>query len=241
MSRITGALKREIHSIIVVLIFIVVMAVCLFLIFYLDLSEYFTSQEKIQEYISGYGITAPIIFMIIQVLQVIISPIPGNITTLAGGALFGFWQAFIMSSVAITIGSIISFSLAKTFGRRLVVWMVGAKRVTKYVDIFMGKQRHMLAIMFLLPFFPDDILCFIAGITNMTFTYFLVLTLLTRPWGLLFSALIGSGMLSFNWVSWLTIGIGIVIIMFISIKYGQRIKWKIIKIFRRKGKKDGNI
>lgn len=241
MSRITGAIKREIHSAIVILTIIIIIAACIFSIFYWDLGEYLTSQEKIQEYISGFGIAAPIIFALIQILQVIISPIPGNITTLAGGALFGFWQAFAISSIAITIGSLISFSLAKIFGRRLVVWMVGAKRVTKYVDIFMGKQRHMLAIMFLLPFFPDDILCFIAGITNMSFAYFLVLTLITRPWGLLFSALIGSGILSFNWVSWLIIGISIVVIMFISIKYGQRIKWRIIKIFRRKGKQDGNI
>jgi len=108
------------------------------------------------------------------------------------------------------------------------------KRVEKYVDIFMGKQRHMLPIMFLLPFFPDDILCYIAGVTNISFSYFLLLTVLTRPWGLLISALIGSGMLSFNWVIWMLIGIVIVISMFISIKYGNRIKLYIIKTFRKK-------
>jgi len=80
-----------------------------------------------QEYISGFGLAAPVIFMLIQIIQVIISPIPGNITTLAGGALFGFWEAFIISSIAITIGSTIAFLIAKVFGRRLVVWMIGKK------------------------------------------------------------------------------------------------------------------
>lgn len=241
MNRIRAALKREFHSIIVVSVFLVFIAVTVFLVYYFGLNEYFTSQEKMQEYISGFGVAAPVIFMVIQIVQVIISPIPGNVTTLAGGALFGFWDAFWISSIAITVGSTIAFLIARVFGRRIVVWMVGADRVIKYLDVFVGKQRHMLPIMFLLPFFPDDILCYIAGISKINFTYFIILTILTRPWGLLVSALIGSGVLSFTWHGWTLIGIGIVISMFISIKYGRRIKIYIIQIFRKRRKHNEHI
>ena len=52
----------------------------------------FSSTERLQEYVRGFGPAAPIIFFVLQAVQVILSPIPGNVTTLAGGALFGFWK-----------------------------------------------------------------------------------------------------------------------------------------------------
>ena len=61
-----------------------------------DFIDLFRDANKLKEYILSFGRLAPIIFGIIQFLQVIISPIPGNLTTVVGGALFGFWNSFIM-------------------------------------------------------------------------------------------------------------------------------------------------
>lgn len=67
--------------------------------------EIFTSVEALQAYVRGFGAWAPAIFILLQIAQVIFAPIPGNVTTLAGGALFGFWPSFFYSTIAIFLGS----------------------------------------------------------------------------------------------------------------------------------------
>ena len=67
----------------------------------------FSSVEELQEYVSGFGAWAPLAFFFLQVLQVILAPIPGSVTTLFGGIFFGFWKAMLLSVAAVLTGSII--------------------------------------------------------------------------------------------------------------------------------------
>ncbi len=185
--------------------------------------DVFKSVEKLQDYISGFGIWAPLVFCAIQVLQVIISPIPGNITTLAGGLLFGFGKGFLMSYASITIGSVLAFGLARAFGKPLVVKLVGEKITHKYMDVLSSRQKVVLIFMFLLPFFPDDALCLIAGLSGISWGFFIVIQLLARPAGILFSALVGSGAVSvpvWGWGIIIALSLGI---MALSVKYSPQI------------------
>lgn len=76
--------------------------------------EIFTSVEALQAYVRGFGAWAPAIFILLQIAQVIFAPIPGNVTTLAGGALFGFWPSFFYSTIAIFLGSLVALASAGT-------------------------------------------------------------------------------------------------------------------------------
>ena len=80
----------------------------------------FENADSLRAYVASFGIWAPLVFFLLQFLQVIISPIPGSVTTLAGGLLFGFWNAFLISVVAVFLGSVVAFLLGKLFGRPLV-------------------------------------------------------------------------------------------------------------------------
>ncbi len=196
----------------------------------------FESQEALQTYISSFGIWAPLMFFLLQTAQVIVAPIPGNVTALAGGAMFGFWQAFWISTAATVVGSAIAFGLAKLFGRPLVVRLVGEATVTKYVDAFAKKSTFLLAAMFLIPFFPDDALCLIAGLTAIRWLPFLIIVILTRPPGLVVSTLVGSGALVIPIWGWVLIGIAAAALIFISFKYGDKINdWIMGKLKREKG------
>lgn len=116
--------------------------------------EIFTSVEALQAYVRGFGAWAPAIFILLQIAQVIFAPIPGNVTTLAGGALFGFWPSFFYSTIAIFLGSLVAFGIGRYCGKPIVYKLASPAIVDKYLNVLAGKQRLTLALLFLFPFFP---------------------------------------------------------------------------------------
>lgn len=191
-------------------------------------------QDYLQGYISGFGVWAPMAFFLLQTVQIIISPIPGNVTALVGGALFGFWPAMLISFAATVAGSALAFGLAKLFGRPLVVKLVGKDIVNKYVDTFAKKSEFLLATMFLVPFFPDDALCFIAGLTAIRWLPFLLIVIIARPPGLIFSTLVGSGAIDMPVWGWALIGVAALGLIVVSFKYGDAISDWIVAKLRKK-------
>ena len=184
--------------------------------------EIFTSVEALQAYVRGFGAWAPAIFILLQIAQVIFAPIPGNVTTLAGGALFGFWPSFFYSTVAICLGSLVAFGIGRYCGKPIVYKLASPAIVDKYLNVLAGKQRLTLALLFLFPFFPDDVLCLLAGLTGYSWSWFAVMVLLTRPWGTIVSALVGSGSLSIPLWGWAILVVAAVAAMVFSIWFMGR-------------------
>lgn len=134
-----------------------------------------------------------IVFLLLTILQVVVLPIPAAVTILIGVAIYGPFWSFVLSTIGTYIGSLISFWLGKTFGKRLVIWMIGETATEKYSNLIYRKGKFMFALMLLFPFFPDDILCMVAGITNMTYRFFIITVALTRPVMIAFMSFFGSG------------------------------------------------
>ena len=188
----------------------------------------FSSRIETQRFISRYDGYAIAVFIAIQFLQVTVLPLPSTITTIAGIALFGVWKAVLYSTIGIIAGSIFAFYLGRIFGVKLVVWICGAKMYSKYRELTQGKDVLLLYAMFLLPFFPDDLLCLIAGLGTMSLRSFTVMMLITRPLGALWVAGVFKGAVSipFNgWgiAVWAVIFIATLTIFIVLYKYGDEI------------------
>lgn len=186
-SRAAGFVKRSWNADAFARIFLGLVAlVGLFLIAYLVLKEtgvlaQFDSAEKITALLERYRSVSILIFIGIQFLQVTFIPIPAAVTTVAGTYLFGPWLTVLFSLCAIIPASVFAFMLGRWFGKPFVSWMVGRETMEKYLSKSAGKERTVFFTMFLLPFFPDDALCLIAGITPMSLKYFLTMQAITRP------------------------------------------------------------
>lgn len=140
-----------------------------------------TNQEKMQEFIKSTGSWGRIIFILISFLQVTFVPIPGMVTILAGNYLFGLVESFILSYIGMLIGSFVAFFLGRKIGRPFVNWVVGDKNtVDMYLKKLKGRELVLFFFMFLLPFFPDDLLCSVAGITSISWFAFIILQVITR-------------------------------------------------------------
>lgn len=142
-----------------------------------------TSQENMQKFIMGFGTAAGIIFVLIQIIQVIIPVIPGGVSCVAGVIVFGAGMGFVYNYVGICIGSILVFLIAKRYGRPLMVKMFDKKLIDKYESWTEknGRFTKLFALAIFLPVAPDDFLCYLAGTTRMKLKTFTAVILLGKP------------------------------------------------------------
>ena len=148
------------------------------------------SAEKLKEVILSGGAYSYLIYFSIQFLQVTFLPLPAFVTTVPGTWVFGPWVAFGISFLAIMAGTIFAFFLGRKIGKLIINWIVAVKWNEK-----LEKGKFVFFLMMLFPFFPDDILCLLVGATNMSFKFFLVTNLISRPIGIACTCFLGSGIL----------------------------------------------
>ena len=128
-------------------------------------------------------ILGPIIFVFIQILQVVIPIIPGGISTAAGVLIFGPYAGFIYNYIGICIGSIIIFLLGRRYGKPFILSMISDKTYNKYIGWLDNQNRFekLFDLDIFLPVAPDDALCLMAGLTNMSVKRYTLIILIAKP------------------------------------------------------------
>lgn len=161
-------------------VFVLFALVVLFILQQTGFFEVIQDESSLQNYLASKGAWMPVIYTVLQYLQVIILPIPSVVSTIAGVALFGPFQTMIYSLIGVLLGSFTGFFIGKKFGNKAVAWMIGEETMRKWQRKIKGKDYLLLTMMFILPVFPDDVLCFVAGLSTMTWGYFSVMIVISR-------------------------------------------------------------
>lgn len=143
----------------------------------------FSNVAELKVIISSAGFWSYAVFGVIQFLQVSVIPMPASVSTIVGVICFGPWIAFGISLFAILLGSIVAFLLGKTFGSKIIFWIVGREKGEEFCKLLL-RGKWAFFVMMLLPLFPDDILCLVAGACGMEFKFFLVTNIITRTIGI---------------------------------------------------------
>ena len=170
-----------------------IIPILLLILGYVYPSSFFSSQESIRDYISSYGSLAPLVLIIIQILQVVITPFSHYVVGIAGGFLFGTFWGFVYNWIGRVIGTAIAFYLGRKFGRRIVKRAVKEETLKKYDHLF-EKGKLILFLMYFLPLFPDDELSYLAGFSSMKAKVFIPIMMIGHIGGSLSLAYIGSGL-----------------------------------------------
>lgn len=147
----------------------------------------FKDPQALQAMLGNSPFLAPFIFIAIQIIQVIIPIIPGGISTAAGVIAFGPVQGFIYNYVGIVIGSLIIFLLGRHYGKPFVHNMVSDKVFNKYGKWMEDEKRFtkLFALAIFLPIAPDDALCLLASLTNISFKKYTAIIILAKPFAIL--------------------------------------------------------
>ena len=191
------------------------------------------SLDAMRAYIARFAPFSHLFYFVIQLLGVVVAPIPSNITALAGALLFGTWPAFLLTWAAVVVGSTLVFWLARVLGQRFVDRLVSQKVSEKYLDIIRRKRDVFLFLAFLFPFFPDDLLCILAGLTDIPLKRFCILVLIARPWGLLASCLVGGSVLAIPYWAMALLGAAGLAVFLVCMKYGDRWEQKLLERFKK--------
>lgn len=162
------------------MIFLDICAIVFFALCSAGLLDKINDVEILREYISRAGSLAALIYVIFCFLQVVLLPVPGSVAVAVGVAMFGPLKCSVYSFIGIVVGSVTAFVIGRLVGYKAVCWIVGKDSLDKWLEKLKGKDYLILSIMFLLPMFPDDVLCFVAGLSSMTGRYFFVMITVTR-------------------------------------------------------------
>jgi uncharacterized membrane protein YdjX (TVP38/TMEM64 family) len=140
----------------------------------------------------SYGPYSPLVFILLQVIQVVVAPIPGGPIEFLGGYVFGVWAGMLYSTIGLILGSWIAFSIARIFEKRAVEKFVSPE-LRKRFDYLIGHEGVILSfLLFLIPGFPKDALCYILGLTPMHLGIFLIISTIGRIPGTLMAILQGA-------------------------------------------------
>lgn len=145
-----------------------------------------TSQEAMAALIRGYGPWGPVLFLLIQIIQVVIPILPGGVSCLIGVLLFGPWWGFFYNYLGSCIGSLAAFGIAKLYGRPVLTRLFSADTIEKY-DRWTRPGSHfdrLFALAIFFPVAPDDFLCYLAGTTKLSWRRFSAIIWLCKPFSI---------------------------------------------------------
>ena len=207
---------------------ILLLAVIALLLWRTGFFQAIASEDTLAAYIQAFTPWSHLMYFAVQLFSVILAPIPSNLTAAVGGLLFGTLPAFLLTWGAVVLGSLVVFALARSLGQRFVEGLVSRKVSEKYLDLVRRKRDVFLLLAFLFPFFPDDILCILAGLTDISWKRFLVLCLAARPWGLLVACAFGGSALDIPIWAMALIGLAGIALFLLGMKYGDKLEQAIL-------------
>lgn len=227
-------MKKWVKILLITLIIIILSTCCCILVNALGLDN----MSKLQTIVNN-GFTGAIIYILLLILQVVFIPINSLMLIVPAILLFGALKAFLLSMVALVVGSAISYYLGKIFGISLISWIMGKDRAISLQKKLGNNGKFLLPIFFLIPIFPDEVMCMLAGLSKINFIYFIIVIIITRAIDLASTCFIGAIIPFRGW--WLLLWAGILVLLVLLTtyftKHHDKLQQKIETLVARRTKK----
>ncbi|MCB2290198.1 TVP38/TMEM64 family protein [Clostridium sp. CS001] len=215
--------------------YIVLLVVLVFFIYigyeyYFKYSYILKDPNVLKEVILSYGNFSILVFIFMQVLQVVVFFIPGEFIQIAGGYIFGTFIGGLISLIGITLGSTIAYFISNRYGKPIVENLILNKKIRLFKKILNAGSKNVVVFMFyLIPGIPKDALAYICGVSNISFMNFLIYSTLGRVPGIFISSFFGQKIYARDFTSLIIIGITMVLVSIIGILKGDTIIKAIVK------------
>jgi len=182
----------------------------------------------IRDWILSFGAFSAVVYFLVVVAQVIVSPIPAGPVTFAGAMIFGVPRGLALSMAGSVVGSALVFAAASRWGQPLVIRLVGEETFYKYSGRLDRGGWWLLAIL-LVPFMPDDATCALAGLSAISFRRFLLFVVVGRLPGATLTALLASDLLTRSAAGWIMVGMVLVALLALGFVYRKPLESWILR------------
>jgi uncharacterized membrane protein YdjX (TVP38/TMEM64 family) len=190
-------------------------------------AAFLTDTQALRELIRGYGIWAPVVLILLQTVQVVAAPIPGQVLAVVAGYLFGAWWGTLYNMIGITIGSTIAFWISRRYGRAYVENIVHEEALGRFDAVSDDYGRSALFFFFLVPGLPDDVICFAGGLTDIPLWQLIVLAVVGRAPAFFLVNVVGNLLGTDN----VPAAVGLAVILVVVSVLGYRNRNRLVRFF----------
>lgn len=190
----------------------------------LSFLELFSDPSKLRSTVQSYGEYGLLILFALQIAQVILAPVPGQVVGVAFGSIYGPWLGAFLGTIGNTVATAIIVLLTKKYGRPLVERLTDDDSMNEYQKMIRNADVYPFMVLVVLPVIPDDVVCYAAGLSPVD-KYRLIIGLsLARIPGMITLAVFGNSIVDFNWRVIIIVGIPVLALIIFVI-------WKREEIF----------
>ncbi len=192
-------------------------------------------QERIRQWLAGFGPLAPVASVGLNALQVLLAPVPGQVIGLANGYLFGVFWGTVYSLLGVTLGSALAMGLGRWLGRPAVERLVDGEKLARWDRITRRRGPLFFFLIFVLPLLPDDVTCFLIGLSPLSLPYILGLATIGRLPGLIVASWLGAHAASLSPGGWLVVVVGALLLGGAYLRYREDIEAGLLRLTGRWG------
>ena len=230
-----NARKLILSTVKIAVLVLLVIGVPLYLYFFkMDWLRGFKDIESIVAFLNQYKSQSILIYIGFQIVQIVISVIPGQVFQMAAGYLFGFWPALLYAMTGAVIGTGVSFLLAKLLGRDFLHLFFGEEKMSYYIERLNSRQAYTIVFfLYLIPGLPKDMISYAAGASEMRFNPFLLLSAVGRLPGMIGCLLMGTMVENGNYTGVIILAILAVIACGLCLFYRKKINAWLDKMHKK--------
>lgn len=219
--------RRVIVSVIkILLLILIVVGIPLYLwFFHGDWVKGFDNIDDVVAFLEKYETESIFVYIGLQIIQIVISILPGQMFQMAAGYIYGFWPALLFAMTGAVVGTAISFMLAKALGRDFLHIFFGEEKMSYYIERLNSKKMYTIVFfLYLIPGIPKDMVSYAAGVSEIKFKPFIIISAFGRLPGMIGCLLMGYMMMEENYAGAIVIGLLAVAAFFVCIAFRKKIQ-----------------
>jgi len=218
-----------------ILLLFIVIGLPIYIYFYHhEWIEYFSSVDNINNFLAKYKAESMLIYFGMQILQVVISVIPGQAVQFVAGYAFPFWIGYLLAVAGVVVGTVMSYFLARILGKKAIYLIFGEKKIQKFVDKLNSKRAFILIfIIFLVPGIPKDLFSYAIGLSEMKFMPFLLTSVVARTPAMMCSVAMGCATKTGSYVLLAILVVFLVITCILGVIFHERLARRVDQLYVR--------
>ena len=190
--------------------------------------------DDVVAFLEKYETQSIFVYIGLQIVQIVISIIPGQVFQMAAGYIYGFWPALLFAMTGALLGTTLSLMLAKALGRDLLQIFFGEEKMSYYIERLNSKKMYAIVFfLYLIPGIPKDMVSYAAGVSEIKFKPFIIISALGRLPGMIGCLLMGDMMMEENYTGAVIIGVFAVIAFALCIIFRKKIHGLLDKFYEK--------